>query len=98
MILKSLCIEGYGPFSSQTTLEVDEQLTVLTGRNDVGKTALLRLFQLICQSATIAQTDVNLDSFYNSGVSWGQFEGAKCTATYVLTSNYQDYIAADNVR
>lgn len=42
MDLTKLVISNYGPFVGQQTLIIDENVTVLTGSNDSGKTLVLK--------------------------------------------------------
>ncbi len=95
MILKKLEIEGYGPFSSLATIEIDEQVTILTGKNDVGKTSILNLIRSMCQNQRAAQTDLNLDHLGDANVSWDQYAGTKCTATFLITKSDEAYYKSD---
>ena len=66
MILKKLVIHGYGPFSTPTSIDIGENVTVFTGQNDVGKSSILRLIRLICGALEPNEDDQNLDHKYRS--------------------------------
>jgi hypothetical protein len=91
MILKKLVIRGYRPFYTQTELIVDEQVTVLTGANDVGKTAILRLIGMICGQVGAQEDDQNLERSYDASVPWNEDNEVACRATFVVP-NQPGYI------
>src|SRR5690242_7332067 len=63
MILKTLTPLKYGPFSHAPTIEFEDDVTVLTGPNDTGKTSVLKLIWRICSSgADVAEDEFNTDS------------------------------------
>lgn len=86
MILKSLTVKNWGPFSSPTTLEVDPGVTVLTGRNDVGKSSLLALIERFYTSHRIAEQEVNVGSFRDSNIPWDRNPDIWCEATFTVTN------------
>lgn len=47
MILEKLEIFNYGPFSSPATLHLNPNITILIGRNDVGKSLVLDLIETL---------------------------------------------------
>lgn len=51
---------NWGPFSNDAELVLDPHLTVLTGANDAGKSALLRLLMCLDRRTAVAQRDVNI--------------------------------------
>jgi predicted ATP-dependent endonuclease of OLD family len=97
MILKRLVIENYGPFSSRTTLEVDDKVTILTGANDVGKSSILRLIQQICEGKVITEDEVNTYRRYEANTPWSEDERVRCIATFITTENPNMYLAASTV-
>lgn len=98
MILKRLEIQGYGPFLLPTVLEVDQNVTVLTGSNDVGKSAILRLIQLLCSKISPVEDDQNFDHKYSSGKFWDQDDSVFCKATFVVDENFGQYFQSQNIR
>ncbi len=86
MRLQQLKINGYGPFAIEQTLEIEEDVTILTGANDVGKSAILRLIQMICDDLPNQQSDANKHRGVESGKVWNEDDGIYCEATF--TSNF----------
>lgn len=98
MILKKLEIQGYGPFSFPTTLHIDDKVTILTGQNDVGKTSILRLIQLLCSNTPTVEEDQNIDRKHKSTSAWNLDPEVYCKATFKLDELYGNYLAASNAR
>lgn len=97
MILKKLEIQGYGPFLDKTSLEIDPNVTVLTGSNDVGKSSILRLIQLLFSpSKETVEDDQNFDQKYNSQAAWNLDPEVYCRATFKLDETCRNYLAATN--
>ena len=86
MLLKKLVIENYGPFSSRAELDIEEDVTVLTGQNDVGKSAVLRLIQQICEGREANEDEVNVDRRYESNVAWQKDDSVYCIGILPLVS------------
>ena len=87
MILKRLKIKGYRPFYEEQTLEIEPDVTVLTGANDVGKSALLSILNWVAPSSggsTTSEAAVNEDMVLQSGVPWHQVRDHYVIATYRL--------------
>ena len=57
--LKSFSFSNCGPFSSLTTLELADPLTILTGKNDVGKSSVIRFIGAALNLETISVEQVN---------------------------------------
>lgn len=91
MILTKLIVEGFGPFHFPTEIFIDSEVTVLTGQNDVGKSALLRLIYLMCSNENAIQEDANVDRTYRATTPWNKDTGIKCTATFTLNENLKLY-------
>ena len=62
MILKELRIKGFRPFCEEQVLLIEPDVTVLTGANDVGKTAVLHLTRMLFQNEKSSEGDLNLDT------------------------------------
>lgn len=92
MILKKLVIENIGPFATPTAIDVSDQVTTLTGRNDTGKSTLLRIIGLILGSGAIDEDLVNRERFRIATVAWQEDLEIKCTATFRLTDKL-DYFS-----
>src|ERR1044071_3184331 len=98
MILKQLEIRGYGPFLFPTKLEVDENVTVLTGQNDVGKSAILQLIQLLCGASGASEDHQNFDHKYTSGKSWNEDQSVTCIATFSIDGTYSRYFRSPSLQ
>ncbi len=92
MILKKLQINHYGPFSQMTTIDIDPEVTILTGRNDVGKSAILNVIKAICTGQLITQNQVNVNRLRESSVPIAQDKEIVCIATFVVFENHQRYL------
>jgi predicted ATPase len=69
MQIERIEITNYGPFFSPATLELEPEVTVLTGPNDVGKSSVLRLIDRICQndfSTPAGEAEFNYDRMFDS--------------------------------
>lgn len=90
MILKELKIRGFRPFYEEVTLEVDPKITVLTGANDTGKSAILDVLQLIGdgeRARNLGPDDINDDIQINPPEQENELLDEYAIATYKL---YQD--------
>lgn len=94
MLLRKLEIHHIGPFTFPVEIEFEEDVTVLTGPNDTGKSVVLRLLSLISQNKPIAESDVNITYLFQSdtGKVWEKDDKIHCIATYRLASNYKWYV------
>ena len=88
MILKKLEIRGIGPFYKPAVIDFDPKVTVLTGRNDTGKSTVLRCLQLIADKPDpLTEDDVNLDVILEATKAWDSNPELGCTATYEYTEH-----------
>lgn len=91
MYIKHVTPINFGPFCSPTTLSLEKDLTVITGRNDVGKSSVLRLLDLICSSEdsnAVTQKDANISLLTQYSKPWNETRdfGAKVTLVSDSTS------------
>ena len=84
MLLRRITPLNFGPFSQRRDLEVDPEVTVLTGANDVGKSSLLRLVSFACGETGLVESDVNYDHQFQSGQRWDQHPDVGCEAEFEL--------------
>jgi len=87
MILKRLTINCYRPFFEEQILEIEPDVTVLTGANDVGKSALLNILNKVAPSndgSMASEADVNEDKVLQLGGPWHEVEDISAIATYQL--------------
>lgn len=62
MILSELKINGFRSFCEEEIITFEPDVTVLTGANDVGKTAALHLVRMLCLVEASAEGDLNFDT------------------------------------
>ncbi|KPL80624.1 ATP-dependent nuclease [Herpetosiphon geysericola] len=96
MYLKSITIQKFGPFFEPATLILEPSITVLTGRNDTGKSALLRAIQLLYSRKAIVEDDANIDWLSENTVSWKDDPDIRCNAIFT-TKNMQQYVTGSNI-
>ena len=87
MILKKLEIQYFGPFAFPTTLEIDPEVTVLTGANDTGKSSVLKLLRMICNQQQLTLDEVNAYRILESPGAWSSDNEIACTATFTTERN-----------
>lgn len=97
MILKRLLIENFRPFNNTVTLNVDSAVTVLTGQNDVGKSSILHLIEVMYTGKQIIEDDVNIARHFDANIPWDQDPHVRCTAIFELRSGYQSYFHKDKI-
>ncbi len=89
MLLAKLVIKNYGPFSVDTELRFEPDVTVLTGANDTGKTSVLNLVGRLCQfkeKGTVGESEVNVNRFGELTASWETDAEFGCYALFHGTS------------
>jgi energy-coupling factor transporter ATP-binding protein EcfA2 len=60
MRLQQVALQGFQSYTEEQTIEIDEHVTLLAGRNNVGKSALLRALQIPVESQEGAANDFAL--------------------------------------
>jgi len=91
MILKSLLINNFGPFAVPTKISFENTTTILTGQNDVGKSSILRLLNILGGDQTIEENDVNTYHIHEANMPWQDDDSIYCEATYIITNNFVKY-------
>ncbi len=92
MILKSITAKSVGPFYRPATLEFEDDLTVITGSNDAGKSSLLRLigFAYEYDIDKFGENDVNFDRNHEADTNWALGNIASCDV--VVRTNEKPWI------
>ncbi len=93
MILTKLVINEIGPFSPQATVNFDREVTVLTGPNDTGKSSVLQIIDIICNSRQLEERYVNLDRISAADRPWTHDPDIFCLATFVMTEHSRRWLA-----
>lgn len=63
-------LSNIGPFYGQHRVVIHKNSTALTGANDVGKTWILRAFEIFSNATQIAENDVNLTYLGSVSAAW----------------------------
>jgi predicted ATP-dependent endonuclease of OLD family len=72
MLFSKLTIRKLGPFYEPLTLNFDTNVTILTGANDVGKSASLRFVRLFLEDGAAEEGDVNQDHLQEGRAIWSE--------------------------
>lgn len=91
MILTELTIQGFGPFYKPATIKIDPEVTILTGRNDVGKTAILDAIKVMFDQERASESQVNLSGIRDSARPHDKDPDVQCEAVFNvsgLSSNH----------
>ena len=96
MSLNKLSIRGYRPFLDEQTLEVNPGITVLTGANDSGKSAVLDIIRGLSSKIEVTEDDVNVDLFY--GLTAGLQENPDIWAVATFGGASVTYVAKQSLR
>jgi predicted ATPase len=86
MKLKKLHIDKIGPFLN-FAITFEEQVTAITGRNDTGKSALLRAIEIVCSrddDTLTKEADVNFDHLMSASVDWKRDKELKASGTFTF--------------
>ena len=94
MILKELKIQNFRSFYGEQCLKIESDVTVLTGANDVGKSAILDMVRMMCRNDPCTQDDANLDFMRNSSDDMQSTNDLLALATFELTDT-KDYLFFD---
>ncbi len=89
MIITSITPINYGPFYHPATLELEEDVTVITGSNDAGKSSLLRLigYCFDYNLESFNENDVNLDRNQEYVGNWSDEHLVQCQMRFAATEN-----------
>ncbi len=98
MIIKSINISNYGPFSTSTFIQLDPEVTVLTGANDTGKTSLLRFVEMVWTRGTITEDEANIDRTLTSTVPWDQDTDVACVMQFQATPLSNKYMQRQELK
>jgi len=102
VIVKELKISGFRPFYEEQTLKIEPDVTVLTGANDVGKSAILKILREFWNDRIWNDRnldDVNEDRIMRSGVDPSDDASLCIVETYLVTpSDVEKYPELSNYR
>ena len=92
MKLTHLIVSRLGPYYFETTIEIEPDVTILTGANDTGKSSTLRILQLFLERKNAGEMDVNQDHLQESGSVWSEDNTMRCALRFRV--NHKDPIEA----
>lgn len=98
MLLQQIAPAEFKGFPEGEGLTVEPDLTVLSGANDVGKSALLRLIALLCRDKQVGkaeQSDFNRAYLAKVASSWETDDRFGCMARFTLTDSSTKYVPPD---
>ena len=79
MLLQRLTIAGLGPFAEPVTVQIEPDVTVLTGANDTGKSTVLAALAMFCGTRKMGEGELNNDVARNSPKAWDENPNVVCT-------------------
>ena len=100
MIIESIKIRNFGPFAVPTLLKLEEDVTVLTGPNDTGKSYALRAIELVCTGEQASEEQINTDRIDEIEEDWTNDDRIDATVTFQVTDALKNagMFANDNIR
>lgn len=94
MIIKKMSFSGLGPFANDAHLDLDPNVTVLTGANDTGKSFVLDMLSLVSVQEAFAEKYINLNYLQSSNIAWEENPHIRCSLTFQTTTLSKNYIQA----
>ena len=85
-MLKKLIISGFRPFFEDATLNIEPDVTVLTGANDSGKSAILDIVRRLSTGAEGSEDDINIDRDSQASKPWNENTDIRAIASYTQPS------------
>lgn len=97
MFIKSITPENYGPFYHTTRLELEDDVTIITGSNDAGKSSLLRLIAMASGYGPerFNEYHANFDRHQEQTGNWADGNFVSCIVEYQVTPYTQHHVAID---
>ena len=96
LILSELTIKFVGPFSEATKICFEPDVTVLTGANDCGKTAILNAIELLCGMSggerVLQESEVNLDRIGHASTDWKKDQEITIQAMFQITDFAKSHV------
>lgn len=88
MRLKSVAIEGFRGAKNRIELSLDRDFTILTGRNDAGKSTFLEALDVFFKGAKISEDDFNTNALSTAKTAYIEVTFDKLPKGVVLDSKY----------
>lgn len=87
MRIKSVAFSSLGPFAYPSPIELDKDLTVITGANDSGKSRILRGLELLLTKNQIEAEDINEEKMHELRDGWKQAKPVRADIEIIKTAN-----------
>lgn len=86
MIIKSVSFSHFGPFAEPSEIQVDKNLTVITGANDSGKSKIIRGLEVLLTDSKLTEDDANDDRIGEFENGWDKTNIITAEITVELTN------------
>lgn len=87
MVIESVKFINVGPFSRSDELSMEDDVTILTGPNDVGKSSVLEILDHVCSGDPIRESLVNVDHLAGRGNDWKEGDDIGCQVRVRVTDD-----------
>ncbi len=98
MKIREIKTRYIGPFYESITLELDDRVTIITGPNDVGKSSILRVAELLFSNTALTEDFVNHDYIQELKAAWSSDANLMATAMISVTDRTDFTGISDNFR
>lgn len=85
MLLKEIRPRYFGPFWDNAVIDIEDNLTILTGSNDVGKSAVIRLLAKAFankHAGEVTESDVNVEYLHQLNKPWNEDSSIGCSMLF----------------
>lgn len=97
MRLKSVAIEGFRGAKNRIELNLDKDFTILTGRNDAGKSTFLEALDVFFKGAKINKDDFNMNACSSAETAYIEVTFDKLPDDVVLDAKYHTTFEAERL-
>lgn len=92
MILQKLVLHGFGPFYEETTIYIEPEVTVLTGRNDTGKTFVLSAIKYLFTDDPVSESIRNVFRNFQTRREPNKDNEVSSIGSFTLTETGRRYL------
>lgn len=97
MRLKSVAIKGYRGMKDRINLEIDPDFTILSGRNDAGKSTFLDALEAFFNSSKLHQDDFHMSKDGRSETAYIEVTFDKLPEDVILDSKYRTSFESEHL-
>jgi predicted ATP-dependent endonuclease of OLD family len=87
MVLNSITFNNVGPFYGLEKINIDKNITIITGQNDTGKSSILNLLSTALLGSGISEDSVNLDYLHEFAGNWKNEKELWLNASFTITKD-----------